>query len=86
VRDVLSATPAARTLNATHALVRSIDYMDEFKVFTTDPVAYPLQPFRTFVDSLHASNMVRRPATRAATSHALPRAGHRATSLSWTLA
>lgn len=31
-----------------------IDYMDNFRIFTTDPVRYPEVPFRAFVDKLHA--------------------------------
>lgn len=34
-----------------------IDYMDQFRVFTTDPVRYPEAALRAFVDSLHAKGM-----------------------------
>lgn len=32
-----------------------VDYMDRFRVFTTDPVRYPQGPLQEFVDRLHAS-------------------------------
>eukprot|EP00331_Platyophrya_macrostoma_P000206 CAMPEP_0176406814 /NCGR_PEP_ID=MMETSP0127-20121128/1078_1 /TAXON_ID=938130 /ORGANISM="Platyophrya macrostoma, Strain WH" /LENGTH=894 /DNA_ID=CAMNT_0017785977 /DNA_START=246 /DNA_END=2930 /DNA_ORIENTATION=- len=34
-----------------------IDYMEKFRVFTTDPTRYPEAALRTFVDKLHAKNM-----------------------------
>ena len=33
-----------------------IDYMENYRIFTTDPIRYPEGPFRTFVDALHAAD------------------------------
>ncbi|CUG90124.1 glycoside hydrolase, putative [Bodo saltans] len=34
-----------------------IDYMDQFRVFTTDPTRYPQAALKAFVEGLHAKNM-----------------------------
>ena len=32
-----------------------IDYMDSYKIFTNDPVAFPMCTFRAFIDRLHGN-------------------------------
>lgn len=39
------------------SITNDIDYMDQKKLYTTDPVNYPLQKVKAFVDALHAKNM-----------------------------